>query len=127
MTFEEKRKYPRLTLNIEDGYFGNFKLVNDDKLVGPIVNISAGGLNMAAPEKTGDRIKVGDRLLLVSIAGGTNFAFIQQIQAEIRWIEKSETAGYLAVGLEFLEMDAPVQEQIAKFVNSERKTRGQYN
>jgi c-di-GMP-binding flagellar brake protein YcgR len=127
MTFEEKRKYPRLTLNIEDGYFGNFKLVNDEKLVGPIVNISAGGLNMAVPEKSGDRIKVGDRLMLVSIAGGANFAFIQQVEAEIRWINKAETAGYLAVGLEFKELDVSVREQVAKFVSSERKTRGQYN
>ena len=127
MTFEEKRKYPRLALNIEDGYFGNFKLVNDDKMVGSIVNISAGGLNMAVPEKSGDRIKEGDRLLLISIAGGTNFAFIKQVEAEIRWVNPSETAGYLSVGLKFMDLDASVREQIDKFVNSERKTRGQYN
>ena len=127
MTIEEKRKYPRLALRIEDGYFGNFKLADDDKLVGPIVNISAGGLNMAAPAKSADRIKVGDRLLLVSIAGGANFAFIQQIQAEIRWINKSETPGYLAVGMEFMELAESVRDQIAIFVSAERKTRGQYN
>jgi c-di-GMP-binding flagellar brake protein YcgR len=127
MTIEEKRKYPRLALRIEDGYFGNFKLADDDKLVGPIVNISAGGLNMAAPAKSADRIKVGDRLLLVSIAGGANFAFIQQIQAEIRWINKSETPGYLAVGMEFMDLAESVREQMAIFVNTERKTRGQYN
>ena len=127
MTIEEKRKYPRLALRIEDGYFGNFKLADDDKLVGPIVNISAGGLNMAAPAKSADRIKVGDRLLLVSIAGGANFAFIQQIQAEIRWINKSETPGYLAVGMEFTDLPESVREQMAIFVSTERKTRGQYN
>jgi c-di-GMP-binding flagellar brake protein YcgR len=127
MTIEEKRKYPRLALKIEDGYFGNFKQANDEKLVGLLVNISAGGLNMAAPEKAGNQIKVGDCLLLLSIAGGANFAFLRQIPAEIRWINQSETPGYLAVGLEFMELDDSVREQLAKFVDSERKTRGQYN
>jgi c-di-GMP-binding flagellar brake protein YcgR len=127
MTIEEKRRYPRLALRIEDGYFGNFKLANDEKLVGPIINISAGGLNLAAPEKASQRIKVGDSLLLISIAGGANFAFIQQIQAQIRWIDKSETPGYLTVGLEFLDLTAPVREQMAKFVSNERTARGQYN
>jgi c-di-GMP-binding flagellar brake protein YcgR len=127
MTIEEKRKYPRLALKIEDGYFGNFKLTNDEKLVGLLVNISAGGLNMAVPEKAGHQIKVGDHLLLLSIAGGANFAFLQQIEAEIRWINKSETPGYLAVGLEFMKLAEDVREQLAKFVSTERKTRGQYS
>lgn len=127
MTIEEKRKYPRLALGIEDGYFGNFKLSDDEKLVGLLVNISAGGLNLAVPEKAIDQIKVGDRLLLLGIAGGANFAFLQHIPAEIRWINESETPGYLAVGLEFMEMAGDAREQLAKFVNSERKARGQYN
>jgi c-di-GMP-binding flagellar brake protein YcgR len=127
MTIEEKRRYPRLALGIEDGYFGNFKLANDESLVGPLVNISAGGLNLAAPEKAGHRIKVGDRLVMLSIAGGANFAFLRHIQAEIRWINKSETPGYLSVGLEFMEMAEDVREQLAKFVSSERTARGQYN
>lgn len=127
MVMEEKRKYPRLALRIEDGYFGNFKLDNDERLVGPIVNISAGGLNMAAPEKVARQLTVGERLLLHSIAGGTNFAFIQQISAEIRWIDKSETPGYLSIGLEFLDLAESVRDQMAKFVSSERATRGQYD
>jgi c-di-GMP-binding flagellar brake protein YcgR len=127
MTIEEKRQYARLALRIEDGYFGNFKLDNDERLVSPIVNISAGGLNMAAPEKVTHQLKVGDRLLLASIAGGANFSFIQQISAEIRWINKSETPGYLSVGLEFLDLADAVREQMAKFVSSERMSRGQYD
>ncbi len=127
MVTEEKRKYPRLALSIEDGYFGNFMLDNDEKLVGPIVNISAGGLNMAAPEKVAGHLKSGDRLLLLSIAGGANFEFIQQISAEIRWIDKSETPGYLSVGLEFLDLAEAVRDQMAKFISSERMSRGQYD
>lgn len=127
MITEEKRKYPRLALRIEDGYFGNFKLGNDEKLVGPIVNISAGGLNMAAPEKVAGRLNKGDELLLVSIAGGANFAFIQQISAQIRWIDKSDTPGYLSIGLEFMDLAEDVRNQMVKFISSERMSRGQYD
>jgi c-di-GMP-binding flagellar brake protein YcgR len=127
MTTEEKRKFPRINLKIEDGYFGNFKLANDEKLIGPIVNFSAGGLNLAAPERAAGKIKEGDRLLLVNIAGGTNLAFVNQIAAQIRWIDKSETPGYLSVGMEFLDLSPSVQEQMLKFVDSERMSRGQYD
>jgi c-di-GMP-binding flagellar brake protein YcgR len=127
MAIAEKRKYPRVALKIEDGYFGNFLLANDEKLVAPIVNISAGGLNMAAPENTAKKIKAGDRILLISIAGGANFAFIKQIDAEIRWIDQSETPGYLAVGMEFQELAQPVREQMIQFVHAERMSRGQYD
>lgn len=127
MVTGEKRKYPRIALKIEDGYFGNFKLFDDKKLVAPIVNFSAGGLNMAAPENTAKNFRTGDRLLLVSIAGGANFAFINQIEAEIRWIGASETPGYLSVGIEFMDLPQAVRDQMIKFVDSERMTRGQYD
>ena len=124
---DEKRKYPRIALKIEDGYFGNFKLPNEEKLVAPIVNFSAGGLNMAVPENTAKKIKDGDRLLLISIAGGANFAFVNHIDADIRWIGRSETPGYLSVGMEFVGLAESVREQMIKFVHSERMSRGQYD
>ena len=52
---------------------------------------------------------------MLSIAGGANFAFLQKIPAQIRWIDKSGTPGYLSVGLEFLEIAENVREQLAKF------------
>ena len=127
MTIEEKRKYRRLILGIDDGYFGNFKLDNDESLVAPIVNISAGGLNMAAPTQTGSRLKEGDRLVLASIAGGTNFAFMNDIPSEVRWVKQLETPGYISVGCEFTSIPEAVREQLIRFVDSERMTRGQYN
>ena len=57
MVTDEKRKYPRIALEIEDGYFGNFKLSENEKLVAPIVNFSAGGLNMAVPENIAKKIR----------------------------------------------------------------------
>ncbi len=127
MAIEEKRRYPRLTLGIDDGYFGNFRLGNGESLVAPIVNISAGGLNMAAPLKAGKLLKQGDRLTLASIAGGANFAFLNDIRSEVRWVKSLDTPGYISVGCKFQKLSESVRDQLLKFVDTERKSRGQYD
>lgn len=127
MTIEEKRKYRRLDLGIEDGYFGNFQLSGDETIVAPIINLSAGGLNMAASEGDRDKINNGDILLLKNIAGGTNLSFLGHIKAEIRWIKKLNMAGYLSVGCRFVGIDDAVRQQLIQFVDSDRIARGQYD
>jgi len=127
MTIEEKRKYPRLDLRIDDGYFGNFKLANNETIAAPIVNISAGGLNMAAPESTRESIKTGDQLLLTSIAGGANFSFLSDVASEVRWVKQLDTPGYVSVGCRFQDLPEELSEQLKAFVASERMTRGQYD
>ena len=127
MTIEEKRKYPRLKLRIDDAYFGNFKLANNETIAAPIMNISAGGLNMAAPESTIESIKTGDQVLLTSIAGGTNFAFLSDVASEVRWVKQLDTPGYVSVGCKFINLSEDLQNQLMGFVDSERKARGQYD
>ncbi len=127
MTIEEKRKYPRLNLRIDDGYFGNFKLANNQTIAAPIMNISAGGLNMAAPESTRESIKTGDQLQLVSIAGGANFSFLSDVVSEVRWVKQLDTPGYVSVGCKFQNLPNELREQLIAFVDSERMTRGQYD
>ncbi len=127
MTIEEKRKYPRLNLRIDDGYFGNFKLANNETIAAPIMNISAGGLNMAAPESTRESIKTGDQLQLVSIAGGANFSFLSDVVSEVRWVKQLDTPGYVSVGCKFQNLPNELREQLIAFVDSERMTRGQYD
>ena len=127
MAPEEKRKYPRVILKIEDGYFGNFKLPKANIIIAPIVNFSAGGLNMLVPDNAKDQIKEGDVLLLQSIAGGTNLAFLSDIKSEIRWIKDLQTPGYVAVGCNFKELSEAVHDQLVKLVHSERMARGQYD
>ena len=127
MTTGEKREYRRVTLKIEDGYFGNFRLTNDDIIIAPIVNLSAGGLNMSAPNKAKDQLKQGDILLLKSIAGGASLSFLNDIKAQIRWIKDLNVPGYISVGCRFQDLSNAVHDQLIKFVDSERMTRGQYD
>lgn len=127
MSIEEKRKFPRLTLRIDDGYFGNFKLANDETIAAPILNMSAGGLNLAAPESTREHIKEGDKLLLVNITGAISVAFISDVAAQVRWIKQLDTPGYVSVGCEFSDSTEELRVQVTKFVDGERKSRGQYD
>lgn len=127
MATEEKRLYPRLTLRIEDGYFGHFKLPNQQRLMAPIVNLSAGGINMAIAGPSGNGLRQGDILLLCDIAGGTNLSFLNDIKGEIRWIKQLNEREYLSVGCRFLEMTEDLRQQLSAFVDSERMARGQYD
>ena len=127
MATEEKRLYPRLDLQIEDGYFGHFSLADNGRLAALIVNLSAGGINIAVAESESDKINDGNTLELQQISGGTNFSFLKDLRAEIRWIKKLEIAGYVSVGCRFVDMTEELRKQLSQFVNSERMTRGQYD
>jgi c-di-GMP-binding flagellar brake protein YcgR len=127
MTNEEKRTYPRLTLGLGDGFFGSFTSNGGETLVAQIMTISAGGLNMAVAEKAAGRLTVGERLFLLSIAGGTNFSFLNHIKTEIRWAKRLDKPGYVSVGCRFLDLSEAVREQLVQFVDAERIARGQYD
>ena len=127
MATDEKRLYPRLALKIEDGYFGHFRLADGERLTALIVNLSAGGINIAVAEAARDAVKEGDMLELMDIAGGTSFAFLKNLQAEIRWVEQLDPNGYLSVGCRFIDIPDELRRQLSDFVHAERMTRGQYD
>ncbi|MFZ1983012.1 MAG: PilZ domain-containing protein [Desulfatitalea sp.] len=126
MESEEKRLYPRLVLKIEEGYFGRFILPDTQSLSAPIVDLSAGGINIAIPESAKDKIKGGDLLLLRNIAGGARLNFLADIKSQVRWVKKLELPKYFSVGCRFIELPEAVRMQLSAFVDTERMTRGQY-
>lgn len=126
MESEEKRLYPRLVLKLDDGYFGRFILPDSQPLSAAIVNLSAGGINIAIPETAKDKIKEGDLLLLRNIAGGARLDFLSDIKSQVRWVKKLELPDYLSVGCRFVELPEAVRQQLSAFVDTERMTRGQY-
>jgi len=124
---KEKRKHPRLVLSIEDGFFGNFVLPDKNSLIASIVNISAGGANFSTPLKVQGKINEGDVLLLKNIVGATRLAFLEDIEAEIRWIKALDDSDSISVGCEFKSLSGAVLEQLIRFVDAERMVRGQYD
>lgn len=124
---EEKRLYPRLTLDIEDGYFGTFITADKQSLVASIVNISAGGVNIVVGVADQEKINEGDTLQLKNIVGGANLSFLNDIQGTIRWIKDLGKPNFVSVGCQFLGLSEASRTELGKFVDSERKTRGQYD
>ena len=127
MAIEEKRLYPRLTLKVEDGYFVHFLCPDQASLAAPIVNLSAGGINLVVPEATRGPIQEGDALILKQIAGGRSLSFLADIRAEVRWIRPLDGGRHLSVGCKFMDLAEPVRQQLSQFVHSERMSRGQYD
>ncbi len=123
---EEKRKYRRVALTVEDGYFGTFHLGDEKNLVAPILSLSAGGLQFALPDAKQDMVEVGQRMHLKQISGTIQLNFLSDLSIEVRWKETAETPGYFSIGCEILDLSDSLRDQVIKFVDSERKTRGQY-
>ncbi len=124
---DEKRLYPRLNLNVDDGYFGNFITSDGQKLVASIVNISAGGISIIVGVADQKKINEGDTVQLKSIIGGANLSFINDIRGSIRWIKDLGKPDYVSVGCKFLDLSDESRVELSRFVDAERRTRGQYD
>lgn len=116
----------QVNLQMEDGFFGNFKLDNQASLVAPILTLSTGGFNIAIPKKTHTSLKNGDHLKFVCIIGTANLNFISDIPAEITSIEKQYRKNYMSADCKFLDLADSTRQQIIRLVDHERKMRGQY-
>jgi c-di-GMP-binding flagellar brake protein YcgR len=126
MIDHEQRQYPRVVLNVDDGYFGNFLLSDNTAFVASIVNLSAGGVNLSMPEEKKSLVNRGDLMLLRNIAGAAQLSFVENIKTEIRWIDTFNGSPMISVGCRFQDIGEKVLEQMIEFVNSERVVRGQY-
>jgi hypothetical protein len=124
---DEKRKFRRLALNMEDGFFGTFQLAGGETLVAPILSLSAGGLHFALPAAKENLVEDGARMRLKKLIGTVKLSFLGDIDVEICWKEKANTPDYLYVGCKLLDLSDSLREQVIKFVDMERKTRGQYS
>jgi c-di-GMP-binding flagellar brake protein YcgR len=124
---DEKRQYRRLTLAMEDGFFGTFQLADGETLVAPVLSLSAGGLHFALPAAKQDVVAEGARMHLKKLVGTVKLNFLEEIDVEIRWKEKANRSDYLFVGCKLMDLSESVIDQVIKFVDTERKTRGQYS
>jgi c-di-GMP-binding flagellar brake protein YcgR len=88
--------------------------------------LSAGGLMLALSKAKLEQVKIGDRMHLKSLSGTVQLNFLSDIYIEIRWIKESDSPGYMSVGCELLNLSNSLKEQVIKFVDIERKSRGQY-
>lgn len=124
---DEKRTYRRVALEVEDGYFGSFRLADEETFAAPILSLSAGGLQLALPKAKEDLVDVGTRMYLKQLIGAVQLSFLADIYVEARWKKESDSPDYILVGCELLDLSDPLKDQVIKFVDAERKARGQYS
>lgn len=127
MAAVEKRRFPRLALNINDGYFANIHLEDHSVLAVSIVSLSAEGVNLVVTPEVAAHLAIGERLALRNIVGAVNLSFLSDITAEIRWMDALADPPHVSVGCRLHDMSPETRQQLMHFVDAERATRGQYD
>ena len=125
----EKREFVRVVFDLEDGYIGDFRLSGGER---PSLTPSAPGIKKralatAVPRERAEEIKSGHELVLKKIIGTANLTFLSDVATQIVWIRDMETPDFVNAGCEFHGLAGETLEQIIRFVDSERKDRGQYD
>ncbi|NNG00173.1 MAG: PilZ domain-containing protein [Desulfobacteraceae bacterium] len=123
----EKRDYPRVHFDLEEGFIGDFRLPSEEQLTALIMNISGGGAGLAVVTRFVEKLGIGDTLVLKKIVGAVNLEFLSDIQAQVQWIKNIDSSGYVGAGCIFIDLPRKTLEQLLKFIESERKFRGQYD
>jgi c-di-GMP-binding flagellar brake protein YcgR len=123
----ENRVFRRVEFEADDAIFGDFILPNQESILLTIVNLSAGGFNLAIPQEDAAKVQIGAVLQLKRIIGTENLEFLSSAEADIKWLKEESELELVVAGCEFRNLSEPVIQQIVKFVDSERMVRGQYD
>ncbi|RPI74570.1 MAG: hypothetical protein EHM45_18380 [Desulfobacteraceae bacterium] len=123
----DSRIFKRVEFEADDAIFGDFILPNQESILWTIVNLGAGGFNLAIPQEDAVKVKVEDVLQLKRIIGTENLEFLDSAEADIKWLKEQSELELVLAGCEFRNLSEPVIQQINKFVDSERMVRGQYD
>ena len=123
----DSRIFKRVEFEADDAIFGDFILPSQEPILWTIVNLGAGGFNLAIPQEDAVKVKAEDDLQLKRIIGTENLEFLDSAEADIKWLKEQSELELVLAGCEFRNLSEPVIQQIIKFVDSERMVRGQYD
>ena len=123
----DNRIFKRVEFEADDAIFGDFILPSQESILWTIVNLGAGGFNLAIPQEDAVKVKAEDVVQLKRIIGTENLEFLDSAEADIKWLKEQSELELVLAGCEFRNLSEPVIQQIIKFVDSERMVRGQYD
>jgi c-di-GMP-binding flagellar brake protein YcgR len=123
----DSRIFKRVEFEADDAIFGDFILPSQEPILWTIVNLGAGGFNLAIPQEDAVKVKAEDVVQLKRIIGTENLEFLGSAEADIKWLKEQSELELVLAGCEFRNLSEPVIQQIIKFVDSERMVRGQYD
>lgn len=135
MTNKEKelRRHKRFYFSPGDRIEGIFSLSlkngESNLVTANIMDISAGGLNLAFKRHDVEGIRSGDRLILEKIKGSKKLEFCINMELEVRWTmgERDRFFKHIGMGCQFQNISEALRQQIVQFVDSEIASQSQRN
>ena len=130
MTHEVWRSSPRVFFSDDDAVIAYLETDGPSKKEFPatVMNMSEGGLGMAALPRSCGMLQTGDLLYLKSVKvkdpastirgirtkGGPT---VTGIKTKVRWVLEDSNSDRLTMGVEFLGIDVQIQGVIRQFLN----------
>ncbi len=119
---KERRSFQRIFFSIEDGITGKFIITNLrtelDLLTANVINLSEGGLALALSKDRGKRIRIGDYIILTEVKGIKDLEFLNNVEAQIKWILDNPSLEFVGFGCEFRDAPESIKDSIQTFIDS---------
>lgn len=114
----EKRAFDRLVFPVEKKVQATFVSANNNiTLSARVLNISQGGLGLAAVKSENVVLEEENELILQGIIGEEKLDCLKGHTVKVKWILNSGIFENLGVGCEFVELSDECLECIARFCN----------
>ncbi len=81
-----------------------------------LLNVSEGGMGLAADKGVAQDIEVGSELHVVSLKGAPDLQRLQKVSLSVRWITKHEAFDHLCIGCEFCNLPEEARMEIVALV-----------
>jgi len=122
----DRRRFKRAIFTIEDNVVGILSIpgVHEKAFSTNILNISEGGLQFTLDKENKNKIRAGDRVVVLQIKAPTTLKFLMNIDAEIKWVLSNELLDDAGAGCQFINVSPTSREQISGFVDSWIESRG---
>ncbi len=90
-----------------------------------LMNLSQGGVALAARKNEVEEICKGSRLKVSFIEGEPELEFLSKIELEVKWVLHNTTLKHLGFGCEFLNISPNLRNRIKIFMESWIRRKGQ--
>lgn len=104
---KEKRAFKRLAFSKDSEIKAILvSLEGESEVTAKVLNVSQGGIGLAAERSEREKIKEEVEFLLETVSGGTGLPCLAGQKVRIKWILNYEPLDNLGIGCEFVNLNA---------------------
>ncbi len=113
----EKRKHKRYIFPNDEKLTVDIRLPGKNGTVqARLLNVSEGGLGLAAMKEQVSGIKVDSEFLIESLQGVIQLQCLQEVRVKVRWVVDHKPLENLGIGCEFINLQESGRAEISKMV-----------